>query len=167
MNTVKTLINKLELIPHPEGGYYKQTFISDISVQLDDKRTRKINTAIYYLLESDDFSCWHRLKSNEIWHYYSGSSLTIYEINARGELSHILLGNPMQHEGALPQHIIWPNTWFAARVNQLNTFSLVGCTVSPGFDFADFTIGSKEEMLAQFPKHEKTICQLSRALKKV
>ena len=84
---IKTLIAKLDLQPHVEGGFFKETYRSNLCVGSEPKKTRALSTAIYYLLTSDDFSCWHRLSADEIWHYYGGSSVTIYQLNEAGVLS--------------------------------------------------------------------------------
>ncbi len=162
MNKAKEIIDKFGLKPHVEGGYYKETFKSDVNVQLPNNTIRRINSAIYYLLESGDFSCWHRIKYKEIFHYYCGSSITIYQIEDNGKLTSMILGNPLECENALPQYLIPPGIWFAAVVNEPNSFSLLGCTVSPGFDFKDFEIGKRRDLLNQFPQHEEIILQYSR-----
>src|SRR3990167_247083 len=149
MTTAKSIIDKFNLTPHKEGGFYKKTYQSDATINLNNNTIRHINTAIYYLLESDDFSCWHRLKSDEMWHYYCGSDLTIYQINQHGHLTRNLLGNPLKHKNACPQYTVPSNKWFAATVNESNSFSLLGCTVSPGFDDADFEMGERKELLLQ------------------
>ncbi|OAI48579.1 hypothetical protein AYO45_04715 [Gammaproteobacteria bacterium SCGC AG-212-F23] len=156
---VKDLIEKLHLEAHIEGGYYKRTYRSSIKVQTDDK-TRLINSAIYYLLESHDFSCWHRLKSDEIWHHYCGNHLIIYQIDAKGNFSSILLGNPLEHPNAVPQHNIPAGVWLAAKVVEPDSFSLVGCTVAPGFEFEDLEIGSQHNLLSQYPQHREIILEL-------
>lgn len=162
MNDINHIIKKLGLKPHIEGGYYKETYKSSINMSLKSGAVRQINTAIYYLLESKDFSCWHRLKSDEIWHFHCGSNLTIYQIDNNGDLTRHLLGDPLKSEEALPQQLIPANTWFAVKINDLDSFSLVGCTVSPGFEFEDFEIGNRDDLLLKFPQHKELILQFSR-----
>lgn len=161
-NDMQKIIKRLQLMPHVEGGYYSETYKSDVTIEVTNKKKRSVNTAIYYLLSSGDFSCWHRLKSDEIWHYYCGGSLTIYQIDDDSKLSQIILGNPLTHENAYPQHIVPAGTWFAATVNEPNSFVLIGCTVAPGFDFEDFEIGKRNELLNQYPQHKNVIMQFTR-----
>jgi len=155
-NTVKEIIHKLGLESHVEGGYYKRTYQSPLQVNLGGK-TRFINTAIYYLLQSGDFSCWHRIKSDEIWHYYCGSNLILHTIAENGTYTATRLGNMLENSDAVAQLVIPANTWFAADIETQNSFTLVGCTVSPGFDFEDFEIGKLNFLLQQFPQHEKIL----------
>lgn len=162
MNPAKIFIDRLKMKPHIEGGYYLETYKSNTAVKVGNS-TRFINTAIYYLLESNDFSCWHRLRSDEIWHYYCGSTLTLYQIDqATGQLSQTLLGNPLEFDNARSQYLVPAETWFAARANAPDSFTLVGCTVAPGFDFADYDIGKRHELLKHYPQHNKIICQFTR-----
>src|SRR5262245_18815391 len=111
MNPAKILIDRLKMQPLIEGGYYHETYKSPVTMKVGDN-TRFINTATYYLLESNDFSCWHRLKSDEIWHYYCGSTLTLYQIDSTtGKLSQTLLGNPLEGEDTRPQCLVTAKTW--------------------------------------------------------
>ena len=157
-------IQKLGLIKHPEGGYFKEIYRSDEILKnecLPQQYTgdRNISTSIYYLLEGDDFSAFHKLKSDEIWHFYKGAPATVYCIDAKGVLSEILLGDNLENNESF-QVVIKKGTWFAARINQSNSFILIGCTVAPGFNFEDFEIGKKDELLALFPEHENVILKL-------
>jgi predicted cupin superfamily sugar epimerase len=158
---VKKIINNLNLTKHIEGGYFKRTYQSDVQVVLKDG-SRSITTAIYYLLESGDFSCWHRLKSDEIWHYYAGSTVVIHMINEKGVLESHYLGNLLTDFTLKPQCIIPSNTWFAAEVLSAESFVLIGCTVSPGFEFADFEVGQRNDLLKHFPQYEELILKLTR-----
>lgn len=162
MTITQKIIKQLDLKPHREGGYYKETYQSEILINRDNQTQRHINTAIYYLLESHDFSCWHRLASDEMWHHYSGSELTIYEINQQGELIQTIVGNPTTSEHAIPQYLVPANTWFAATVNQAGSFSLLGCTVAPGFNYDDFEIANRNNLIAQYPQHKELIAKLTR-----
>ncbi len=162
MTSAKELINTLNLQPHPEGGYYKRTYASAHSIMLANSQRRLIGSAIYYLLESRDFSCWHRLNADETWHYYCGSPLCIYEINPAGELVETHLGNPLTHSNMQPQYTVYAGRWFAATVEESNSFSLVGCTVAPGFEFADFEMGEREALLQHYPQHRALIAALTR-----
>jgi predicted cupin superfamily sugar epimerase len=159
-------IEYLNLQPHPEGGWFKELYRSEEIIKKENLSKefhgdRNISTAIYYLLESSDFSGFHRIKSDEIWHFYTGDALTIYMIDAQGNLSELLLGNNSWRD-ELPQHVVPKGSWFAAKVNSPGTFALVGCTVAPGFDFRDFEAGKKEDLKKQFPTHKKIIAKLCR-----
>ncbi len=162
---VLKIISKLDLKQHPEGGYYKEIYRSnDIIVPPERFEGEKRNacTSIYYMLCDDDYSAWHRIKSDEIWHFYSGSALVIYVIDENGSLSSHTLGNLTCDENAVFQVTIKANQWFAAKVIKENSYSLVGCTVSPGFDFKDFQLGDREALIKQFPSHISIIKQLTR-----
>ncbi len=158
-------IKHLQLLAHPEGGYYKEIYRSNelIKQQYLPERfveDRCYSTSIYFLLNEPNFSAFHRIKSDETWHFYQGTSLTIYMISETGTLSSIIIGdNPENNEHL--QYTIPYNTWFAAKVNVTNSFTLCGCTVAPGFDFADFDLGKKDELLSLFPQHNKLISELT------
>jgi len=158
-------IDKLELTKHPEGGYYKEIYRSEEILSEKGLPTRyggerNISTSIYYLLENDDFSAFHRLKSDEIWHFYAGSSVTVYCIDQMGLLTEIILGDNLDKNESF-QVIISKGTWFAAQIREPHSFVLMGCTVAPGFNFNDFELGKKEELLALFPEHEEVIRKLT------
>ncbi len=155
-------IQKLKLQPHPEGGWFKETYRSPERVAaeaLPGRFTGKRNfsTAIYYLLEKGDFSAFHRIKSDEIWHFYAGDSLEIIEINSEGEKVNHYLGLDAEND-SVPQVVIPAGSWFAAR--PLGSYTLAGCTVSPGFDFNDFEMASRGELLKQFPQHKVVLNKL-------
>lgn len=159
-------IDKLNLKAHPEGGYYRQTYCSDILINKallpkGYSGGRPCLTAIYFLLKGDDFSALHRLKSDELWHYYAGSSLTIWVIHPKGELEKIILGTDI-HAGETCQAIIPGGCWFGAAVNDTASFSLVGCTVSPGFHFDDFELGERAFLVQTYPEHKDIIHALTR-----
>jgi len=146
--SAKQIIDKLKLIRHPEGGFYKETYRSDHIIVNDKKENRNVSTAIYYLLEDEDRSLFHRIRSDELWFFHLGEPLEIILIE-RKQLTTITLGNHIEHE--FPQVRIPANTWFAARVKNAKGFSLVSCVVSPGFDFADFELAKREDLMQQFP----------------
>jgi len=137
------LIAQLDLQPHPEGGYYRELHRSPHRVQPDDGRTaRAALTTIYFLLVDGQHSRWHRLRSDEVWQFFEGDPLELFIVDPG--LTHCqshLLG-PADGKSA-PQHIVLAGCWQAAR--PVGAFALVGCTVGPGFDFADFAL------LADFP----------------
>ena len=158
-------IEKLNLQKHPDGGYYRETYRCSDIINQDQSLTRytgerNVSTAIYYLLIDKDFSAFHKLKSDEIFHFYSGSALEVHIISDQGEYSYFKLGNDLNNDENL-QLIIPHGNWFASRVSEPNSYSLIGCTVAPGFNFADFTLGEREELIRLYPQHEKIISQLT------
>ncbi len=142
------LIESLQLQPHPEGGYYKETYRCSKQMSVEGK-IRNISTAIYFLLENDNKSHFHRINSDEFWFFHQGESLEILLIE-NNQLKTINLGNNII-EGEVPQTVVPANTWFASRVKNSMGYSLVSCTVAPGFDFADFEMAKKTELLKEFP----------------
>ncbi len=162
MNTVEYWIKHLELQPHPEGGFFKETYrASEIISALPDRFEggRNFSTAIYFLLRSKDRSVFHRIKSDELWHFYDGSCLSIYVLTSQGLKVHRLGANLEMGESL--QVVVPANSWFGARLESPNSFALCGCTVSPGFDFQDFEMADRQKLLMEFPDHEKIITELS------
>ena len=141
MITAKQLVERFALSPHPEGGYFKENYrcLETIPKTFLPKRfngERSYSTAIYFLLEKGNFSAFHRIKSDECWHFYSGGSLNIYVIHPDGRLEVLTLGNDISGNTAF-QLVVPAGCWFASAPVVNTDFSFVGCTVSPGFDFAD------------------------------
>ncbi|MEH7388635.1 cupin domain-containing protein [Bacillus sp. JJ1521] len=153
-------ITHLGLEPHPEGGFYKQTFASDAMIDTKQENQRKLYTSIYFLLRSEDISHLHRLKSDELWYYHGGSSLTVHIIDESGEYKEMNLGLNLD-EGEVPQVLVPKNAIFGSSVKEENTFSLVGCMVAPGFEFEDFELFTQEELLKEYPQHEGAIRKLA------
>lgn len=158
-------IKKLDLQKHPEGGYFKEVYRSEEKINSNAlpqyfNGERNTSTSIYFLLKSDDFSSFHKIKSDEIWHYYQGSPLTIFII-INGKIEKLLLGNNPEN-GESFQQIVPKNSWFAACVNKPSSFSLVGCTVAPGFDFNDFELATRKELLESYPTLHEKINKLTR-----
>ncbi len=141
---------ELGLEPHPEGGWYRRVFESEIKLETG----RSAMTSIYYLLEAPDFSALHRLKSDEQWHFYCGDPITIHELDPDGNVTATVLGR-----GSF-QHTVKGGNWFGASVDE--GYALVGCTVAPGFDFLDFELPSRAQLLAAFPNQYEFIVRLSR-----
>ena len=165
-NTQQEIIEKLELLPHPEGGYYKEVYRSEAIIKRDAlpslfRGDRAISTLIYYMLLGVDFSAFHRIKSDEIWHFYKGETLLIHEINIEGQYFAHRLGSNIEN-GDNFQVIIPAGSWFAAELESKCLFALVGCTVSPGFDFEDFEMANRNELINTFPKYEEFIVKLTR-----
>jgi predicted cupin superfamily sugar epimerase len=166
MPTAQEWIKNLNLRPHPEGGYFRETYRSHETIAHSHlpgrfAGDRTFSTAIYFLLQGDDFSALHRLKSDEVWHFYDGTSLTITVIAPDGELSVIHLGTDV-HAGHVPQAVVRAGCLFGSHVSEPNSYALVGCTVAPGFDFADFELPSREQLMAEYPQHRGVIERLTR-----
>ncbi len=157
-------IEKLNLQAHPEGGFFAETYRSEIRCENpapDIQGIRNFATGIYFLMEKENFSAFHRIKSDEMWHFYSGDPLEILYFDEKAELHSILLGNSPEN-GEVFQAVVPAGLWFASRPLKGGEFSLVGCTVSPGFDFQDFEMASRAQLVSEFPNHQKTIEELTR-----
>ena len=163
MNKPEELITTLQLLPHPEGGFFKETYRSSTFTSFDEPfcGIRNFSTCIYFLLTSDTFSAFHRIKQDEIWHYYDGSPLLLHIINPQGEYSCVQIGNDIKN-GQVPQYIVSGGCWFAAEVVNPNDYSLLGCTVSPGFDFKDFELAERLKLIQEFPNNKEIITHLTR-----
>jgi predicted cupin superfamily sugar epimerase len=159
----KYWINKLNLQEHPEGGYFVETYKSEKFVNLPEyDGPRHACTAIYYLLVRDQFSSFHRMKSDEIWHFYAGSRLSLHIIETRNRrLQEVKLGADVDN-GGLFQTVVKSGYWFAASVDDHDSYSLVGCTVSPGFDYCDWELGDMETLARMYPQHKSIIEKYSR-----
>lgn len=160
---INDLVETLNLEPHPEGGYYTEVYRSEgiIETEEDDfPDGRHFSTSIYYLLKSEDQSYFHRIKSDEVWHHYEGSSLTIHLISRSGSYREIHLGKNLR-KGQKPQQIVPSGYWFGVTVDEPDSYSLCGCTVSPGFDFDDFEMADRETLLRKFPDHKEIITKLT------
>lgn len=162
----KYWINKLKLIRHPEGGFYRELYSSSEFIQKKGlpgryNSFRPFSTSIYFLLESSDFSAFHRLKSDEIWNFYQGSPINIYIILPDKKLAKVTLGNNPDNNEHF-QFIIPKGTWFAAKSTNSGSFTLLGCTVAPGFDFDDFELGKREELIRKYPGHRRLITDFTR-----
>ena len=152
---INELIEKLNLQPHPEGGFYKETYRSIENTN----GNRSLITSIYFLLTSDNVSHFHRIKSDEHWFYHSGDSLTIHMLNEQGHVK-LKLG-PNLDKGEAFHHIVPKNTIFGSSVEKANGYSLVSCVVAPGFDFADFELFNSTELLKHFPEEKEIIAKLT------
>lgn len=146
-------IQTLELQRHPEGGWYRETYRSDQQVETP-AGPRPASTAIYFLLGAGEASHFHRLSSDEIWHFYAGGPLTIHLLTESG-YQQLPLG-PEHLQAVVPAH-----TWFAAEPDTQTDSCLVGCTMAPGFDFADFELGNKTDLSALFPAQKALIDKLA------
>jgi len=159
-------IKHLQLQPHPEGGFFKETYrstgiISSQCLPASVSGKRCYSTAIYFLLQQGDYSAFHRIESDECWHFYDGGTLLIHAIDQEGNYSCTKLGRKVD-EGEVFQFVVAARYWFASEPAPGADFSLVGCTVAPGFDFADFEMAKAETLIQQFPKHQSIIQRMCR-----
>ena len=156
----KYWIEKLNLREHPEGGFFTELYRSKRYVHLPEyDGPRSVCTAIYYLLIADQFSFFHRIKSDEIWHYYAGSSLLLHIIEEKENetrLMNIRLGSNFDNNEAF-QVVINSGSWFAASLTDNGSYSLVGCTVSPGFEYRDWEIGQMQTLSRLYPQYKSVI----------
>ncbi len=165
--TAHYFVEKLNLQPHPEGGYFAETYRSAEKVDRPHlpsrfSRSRSFSTAIYFLLEGNNFSAFHRIKSDEVWHFYYGQALDVFIIHPEGELEILRIGNDLEN-GCSFQGAVKAGCWFASRPVSKNGFSLVGCTVAPGFDFADFELAKRDDLTKEYPMHAELITALCRS----
>jgi len=140
---VHPLVHSLQLQPHPEGGFFRETYRAPAVIP---GTRRSVSTAILYLLEAGQRSTLHRIDADEVWHFYEGDPLQVIELQASGPAKITTLSR--EH----PQHVVPTGVWFGSIPASGSRFSLVGCTVSPGFEFEHFEIGSRAALLAQFPE---------------
>lgn len=164
--TAKELIEKLDLQPHPEGGFFKEMYRSKGEINVDGLSTefmgrRSFSTCIYFLLTSDTFSAFHKINQDEIWHFYMGSPIQLHTISPGGIHEEHIIGNDIKNLQQ-PQLVVPKEHWFAASVMDKNSYALVGCTVAPGFDFQDFVLGNRQALEAEFPEHISVIEKYTR-----
>ena len=156
----------LSLAPHPrEGGFYTRTYESGemlLPSAFHDGRysgPRHASTAIYYLLESGTFSEMHRLASDEIFHFYAGDAVEMLQLGVSGGTI-VRIGNRLEL-GERPQVVVPRDVWQGSRLVTGGEWALLGCTVSPGFDFADYESGSRDGLCAAWPQFRELICELT------
>jgi uncharacterized protein len=157
-------IDHLKLSPHPEGGYFRATYKADLTITRSALPStfggnRAASTAIYFLLEGKDFSAFHRIAADEVWHFYAGNSLVVFVIDAEGNTSELRLGSSA---GDGFQAVVKAGCWFASRLKEPVGFALVGCTVAPGFEFEDFELAKRSELTRVYPAQRKLIKELTR-----
>ena len=156
LNTADILIEKLNLIPHAEGGYFRRYYQSNQYITKEDDTKRRAGSAIYYLLKKGQFSAWHSISSDEIWHYYKGGLLEIYEIKKDGSLICHKLGDSIIYNDASYSAVIESGSIFAARLID-GEYILTGCSLHPELCYDDFILYKKEEMLLKYPNHASII----------
>ena len=159
MYSEKYFIEQLKMEAHPEGGYYYSKHASDALIETT-QGNRPQYTSIYFLLRSEDISHLHRLQFDEVWYYHAGSALTVHMIYPDGRYEAKKLGLNIA-AGEEPQIIVPKHTIFGSSVDDANTYSLVGCMVAPGFDYADFELFTQAQLIEQYPQHTSIIKKLA------
>lgn len=162
------LIDELSLVPHPEGGYYRETYRDPARItRVADGAERSASTAIYYLLCDGAYSTWHRIQSDEAWHFYGGDVLNVHVLAPDGAFTTHRLGNPLFQPGTVFQAVVPAGCWFAAeRVAGAAGYALAGCTVAPGFEFSEFELADRDELArlaSSHPRHAALITRLGKA----
>jgi predicted cupin superfamily sugar epimerase len=161
-NTVERIIQAYELMPHPEGGFYKRSYCAPEKIGgATFPGGRPFSTAIYYLLVAGDFSALHRIKSDELWHWYEGAPVRIHVITPEGNFSTLELGG-LQNGQRQYQVLVPAQCWFAAESVGDPGYTLTGCTVAPGFDFHDFELAIADDLSRQLPGQETFIRKFCR-----
>ena len=156
MSSQQQLIDALGLLPHPEGGFYKETYRSELTLEGQE---RNLLTSIYFLLTSENVSRFHRIKSDELWYFHAGSPLIVHTLSERGHMQHYL-GLDLS-KGQQPFLWIPKDTIFGSTVLEKESFSLVSCAVAPGFDFRDFELFERPELLAAYPEYREIVERLT------
>ena len=168
MVTANDVIKTLDLKPLPgEGGYFRETYRSEMTIAAaalpsEYGGDRDVSTSIYYLLTPDTFSAIHRVKSDEVFHFYAGDPVEMLQLHADGRGQTVIIGNDMA-AGHEPQLVVPGGLWQGCRLIPGGKWALMGCTVAPGFDYADFTAANRAELIATYPDHAKLITALTKA----
>lgn len=161
---IEELIKNLRLLPHPEGGFYRETYRSEGTIPQSALEgyggDRNHSTAIYFLLTEGNFSAFHRIRQDEIWHHYLGGAIEVHVIDPDGEYTKHLVGKDFEQDQE-PQLVVKGGCWFASRVASGTQYALAGCTVAPGFDFEDFEMARRDELANLFPAHASVIKELT------
>lgn len=158
-------IDRLGLAPHPEGGHYRETYRSPEALAAAGLParfggSRCFSTAIVFLLEGQQRSLLHRIKSDEVWHFYAGATLRLFMILPAGELREVAMGRDAERGEAL-QAVVPAGAWYGAVVSDPESYALVGGTVAPGFEFEDFELADRSRLLARYPQHRALIERLT------
>lgn len=154
--TVEAIVRKLNLQPHPEGGFYRETYRSEITITGTE---RQLLTSIYFLLTGSNVSRFHRITSDECWYFHSGDPIVVHTLDQNGH-GEFILGNDLEN-GQLPFYLVPGGTIFGSCMLNDNGFALVSCAVAPGFDFRDFELFETSDLLKDFPEHEDIIRRLT------
>jgi hypothetical protein len=161
---VTDLVRDLGLLPHPEGGFYRETY----RAALRGSDGRAAATMIYFLLPAGQVSRLHRIDADEGWHHYLGGTLEIYELDPAAPGSNVCitrLGKDLSR-GEVLQHVVAAGTWFGAAPGDGSPYALVGCTVAPAFEFSAFELGTREALLAEFPPAAAVVTRLTRPVRR-
>ena len=154
---VAELIETLGLLPHPEGGWYKETYRSEEKIQ---NKSRNLCTAIYFLITHENISKFHQIKSDELWFFHEGSGLTVHVLDEPNTYVQLQLGLDAA-KGQSPQALVEKGKIFGSTVDQADGYALVSCVVAPGFDFEDFTLFEETELINKFPAYTEIISRLT------
>jgi uncharacterized protein len=165
MLKAEDLIKQLNLVPHPEGGFFRETYRCALNLAqqaLPDyySGARSASTSIYYLLVPDTFSCMHRLLTDEVFHFYAGDPVEMLYLGD-DERKIVTLGQDFER-GQIPQFLVPAGVWQGSRLVAGGSFALLGCTVAPGFEFVDYTEGKRADLQRQFPAHAQMIEELTK-----
>jgi predicted cupin superfamily sugar epimerase len=155
----RALVAALGLQPHPEGGYYREVFRSDLRVPFQGT-PRSAGTSIYYLLAQGACSAWHRIDADETWYFHAGGPLALHVLSPDGGLVTHRLGDPLRHAGAVFQAVVDAGRWFAAELVHPGDFALVGCAVAPGFEFSGFQLAVEADLAPAIRRHGDWIGRL-------
>jgi predicted cupin superfamily sugar epimerase len=166
------LIATFGLEPHPEGGFFRETYraaaqvlrLTDGAPPATEPAPRAASTAIYFMLGNGAVSSWHRIRSDELWHFYAGDAIDIHVLAADGQPRRHRLGNPLHDAGARFQVMVPAGLWFAAECSAANGWGLAGCTVAPGFEFSEFELADTGVLLRDYPGHDALIARFGRQL---
>lgn len=169
MPTADELVHALKLSPHPEGGFFRETYrapsvLPKSALGGHHAGPRSASTAIYFLVTAGSFSALHRIASDEVWHFYAGHALEVISIDEHDQLHVVRVGMNLS-EGEVPQYVVPQGRWFGSRLaapHAPDAYALVGCTVAPGFDFADFELADRGALIAHYPQHQAIIEALTR-----
>jgi uncharacterized protein len=160
----RDLIARLKLEPHPEGGYFRETYRDDKTVhRAGSDLPLAASTAIYFLLCDGAHSAWHRIRSDEVWHFHAGDPIHVHVIDAQGTLVTHRLGNALVDHDVVFQAVVKAGDWFAAECADPAGAALVGCTVAPGFEFSEFEMAQRGALEARYPQHRELIARLAPA----
>lgn len=160
LERINALKTTFEMIPHPEGGYYKETYRSEeLLLHPDIEEGRSLLTSIYFLITEGNFSAFHRIDSDELWYYHEGGGVTIHILHQTGGYTSIKLGNDLIRNENF-WGVVKAGDWFASETN--GEYSLVSCAVAPAFDFSNFELADRAKLLQAFPEHESLIVRLTR-----
>jgi len=166
--TAQEIIEKLNLKPLPlEGGFFRQTYKSDDDgipakrFGIESDSIRKISTAIYYLVTPDNFSALHRVKSDEIFHFYCGDPVELIQLDQGGSVSYHAFGSDIT-AGQYPQLVVPKGVWQGLKIVNGGDWALMGTTVAPGFEYEDFELGDRVDLISKFPQHRDAIIKFTR-----